>query len=175
VTVTTGETAPLVPRTFCAWVSPTPGTAGLGLPVILSGVLIEPPTNQADQLSIAASGANTGSCPEASPDAPFLDHYWSNCISSSLTAQPGAWSFACYQADGGSVSFYIDGALSSPVPKGVFPWHIPAIAIGTNPPTGGTSGPAFSGGIDEVTLWSRILTGGELAELYNGGLGCVAR
>jgi hypothetical protein len=175
VQVTTGSTVAMLERTFCAWLSPSPGTTGLGLPVILSGSIIEPPTNDADQFSVAASSANTGQCTEAAPNAPFLDHFDTACIAPPLTVTPGQWNFVCYEADGTNVTFYVDGTLSSPIAKAVNVWLMPAIAIGTNIPVGGTTGPAFKGGIDEVTLWSRVLSPSELAALYNSGAGCLVQ
>jgi hypothetical protein len=173
VQATAGTTSAMVARTFCAWVSPSAGTTGPGLPVILSGAVIQPPTSQADQFSVAAASATSGQCTEASPSAPFLDHFDTACIAPTLAVTTGQWNFVCYEADGTDVTFYVNGTPSSPIAKAVNVWEIPLIAIGTNPPVGGTTGPSFNGGIDEVTLWSRVLAPGELAALYNSGAGCV--
>jgi hypothetical protein len=36
---------------------------------------------------------------------------------------------------------------------------------------GGPTGPSFRGGVDEVGIWSRVLTAAERTQLYNGGAG----
>ncbi len=172
VTVSSGITAASLPRTFCAWISPAPGATGLGLPIILSGNL--QPGGSDDQFSVAGSGSHIGGCSFAAPNALFLDHFQNACITSATaTVTPGGWSFVCYETNGTQLQFYVNGTGAA-VTGSVYPWAIPNIVIGGNNLGAGTTGPSFGGGIDEVSLWSAVLSPSQIASLYNGGAGCRA-
>jgi hypothetical protein len=174
VVVSTSIANASIPRTFCAWVSPVVGTTGLGLPVFLSGTSITNPSTSFDQFSVAASTLRTGSCGGAASNALFLDHHGVTCATSpSAVVSPSKWTFVCYETSNtpGMLQFYVDATPTS-IAGTTFDW--PYVAIGTNTAAGGTTGPAFNGGIDEVSLWSAQLTPAQVAVLYNGGAGCRA-
>jgi hypothetical protein len=170
VVVSSGITTAATTRTFCAWINPSLGATGLGLPIILSGT-----GSASDQFSVATSGSHTGSCSFAVPNGLFLDHFNNTCITSSMAVvMPGQWNFVCYETNGAQLQFYVNGNATS-VSGGVYSWAIPSIAIGTSNNSGSaTSGASFGGGIDEVSLWSTVLSPSQIGSLYNGGAGCKA-
>jgi hypothetical protein len=104
---------------------------------------------------------------------PFLDHYGSSCLSDSIAfpLPTGVWNFVCYQYNGSDVTFY---GQNNSIAQPLNGWGIPNIAIGTNTGSSSTTYKSFEGNMDEVSLWSSVLTPSQLAALYNGGAGCKA-
>jgi hypothetical protein len=175
VVVSSSIASASISRTFCAWVFPVVGTTGKGLPVFLSGTSITNPSTSFDQFSVAAYSQRTGSCGGPTPNGLFLDHYGVACAwSPSAFVSQGKWNFVCYETSNtpGMLQFYVDATPTS-IAGTTFDW--PYVAIGTNTAAGGTTGLAFNGGIDEVSLWSTQLTPAQVAVLYNGDKGCRAQ
>jgi hypothetical protein len=72
--------------------------------------------------------------------------------------------------DNGFLSIYVNGNQEVGVTLAVtaFPDNTSPFSIGTWPGIGGQN---FLGEIDEVGIWSRALTSGEISDLYNSGSG----
>lgn len=68
----------------------------------------------------------------------------------------------------GVAQFWVDGVAASAV-SGPAPYSVPAadFRIGHRE----DNYASFPGDMDEVGVWNRVLTSGEIAELYNGGAG----
>jgi hypothetical protein len=80
----------------------------------------------------------------------------------------GVWHFGVvtYDSSTGIAQIYIDGSLDTSANTGGT--GTPAnVSIGVSP-YGGT---LFNGSLDEIGLWNRVLTSGEISSLYNSGTG----
>lgn len=76
---------------------------------------------------------------------------------------------AVYTASAGSVSFYINGSQQGTTQTGLGTSIFDSSStfyIGRY-----DGGNYFDGSVDEVGMWSRVLTSGEITSLYNGGVG----
>jgi hypothetical protein len=158
-------------RTFCAWVQPAP-RAGLGQPVFSGGT-----SGRGDFFSISASMPSGGTCPFVPPDVPFIDHWGIPCYDAPTVALPtGSWHLVCYVYDGaGIVTFYGGGAGLRVAPGSEYGYLLDTLYLGSTVIGGTTTQPSLLGTLDEVTVWNRALSQGELAVLWNGGAGCAAR
>jgi hypothetical protein len=82
------------------------------------------------------------------------------------------WTLVAGTYDGVNLNVYVNGKLDGTVPKtgGIHGSSLPVL-IGKSPRTGGGSS-YFNGGIDEVELFNRALTGGTLTE-SKGEIGAI--
>jgi len=95
-----------------------------------------------------------------------------------LHANAGDWLFLAATYDGilDTVSLYLDGelldsdtlALTVGSPENYLPTSATSFSVGGRHNDGGG---AVNGMIDELALWSRVLSGDEIAALYNDGAG----
>ncbi len=99
--------------------------------------------------------------PAASPTNPG-DGLWHNVVATTT--------------NGGGVSLWVDGALVEDAGNvdqvaaitNTNSTDPPELWIGNNP---GSPGREWEGGIDEVAIWGRVLSEGEIASIWNGGDG----
>jgi hypothetical protein len=87
----------------------------------------------------------------------------------------GSWHHVVLVRSGPTVTLYLDGSqlISKPFGGDIVAGPQAEI-IGCYTTTGCTTlspGPGFAGRIDDVAMWSRALSGAEVAYLYNGGTG----
>jgi hypothetical protein len=114
--------------------------------------------NGSNQLAIIL-GNNTGS---------VLD-YETNPSITAVTIADGSWHFCAATWDGANVYLYLDSYTSS-----ASPWANTIVYDAANSLNMGydNSNTQWSNGsLDEIGIWNRALTTGEVAALYNGGTG----
>jgi hypothetical protein len=93
-------------------------------------------------------------------------------ITSGTTISASSWTHAVIVDDGSTVSLYINGSFESSA-SSAFASSARIVAFGGKslafgPPYAQDN---FTGLIDEAAFWSKALTSGEVASLYNGGSG----
>jgi len=80
----------------------------------------------------------------------------------------GTWTHLATTYDGSVVRLYQDAVLTAS-------WTVALATVSSSLHLGnaswGSANARYGGSIDEVGLWSRALTGGEITGLYNGGAG----
>jgi hypothetical protein len=164
-------------RTLCAWVHPQSVT-GYAQPLFVGGQV-----GNGDFFSLTSStptAANMG-CMGSTEGEPFLDHAGGcayGLYGPPLTAANGVWSLVCYVfqlGDGyyyGDVEdFFVNGKSGGTAGEN-FSYPVSTLTIGSSTLGGTSTGSAFRGAIDDVTIWGRALSSQELSSLWNGGLGC---
>lgn len=92
--------------------------------------------------------------------------------SSPVNLGTGTWHMVTfnYDASAGTIDIYVDGVLdhqSTGNRTSLFN-STAQFALGSSFSAGGQ---AFNGGMDEAAIWSRLLTTGEITDLYNSGAG----
>lgn len=91
-----------------------------------------------------------------------------NIGSSNTALTANVFSFVAVTYDGTTATFYLNGvADGTPSSAQTFLTEVRQIGVFTTP----SSVTDFSGAIDEVGIWSRVLTGAEITQLYNHGAG----
>jgi len=155
------------PRTFCAWVRPT-ATTGLGQPVFWGGA-----EGAGDFFSISANTPSGGTCSAAKSNTPFVDHWGTACEETYVPASLGEWNFVCYAYDGAQMQIEIGNGMAPTQPSGpLYDYPLDTLFIGSTGAAGTTTNHSFAGDIDEVTIWSAALQGGDMNALYHDGAGC---
>lgn len=94
---------------------------------------------------------------------------WYNGSGSQTTLKISAtvWQHVITTYDGQYMHIYVNGVADAAVPQpGVFAGSNVLSFLGTS---GSTDN--LTGGVDEVGVWSRVLTAGEIASLHNSGIG----
>lgn len=92
-------------------------------------------------------------------------------VKSLTSITDGAWKFLTVTYDGSTMKIYIDGTLDNSASfSGTIGTGTDVLGIGMDITDGG-SNVHLIGAIDEVGMWSRALTAGEVTSLYNGGAG----
>jgi hypothetical protein len=89
-----------------------------------------------------------------------------------LITSTGVWYHVVFVANrtGGQSLFYVNGTLQAATGTATFGTVYGGPLIVGNY-AGGTTNSAPDGILDEVAYWSRVLTAGEVTQLYNGGAG----
>jgi hypothetical protein len=155
------------PRTLCAWNLGKP-TNGLGQPLFWGGA-----PQAGDFYSLFAFAPNGGTCPNAPPGVPFVDHWGTPCYFAPLPPALPQWNLVCYAFDGAAFTFFSDGAVAPPMPGALYDYPMTSLFIGSTLGNGTTTVGSFTGAIDEATVWSKALTGPEMMALWNSGAGCA--
>lgn len=153
-------------RTLCAWVRLT-GRTGPGYPVFVGGV-----SGQGDFFGIQSTSP-TGTC-SGTPLTPYVDHWNTPCYETSApTVTTATWTFACWAGDAtGTLTMWINGVSSSVGNARLFSYPFSSVTVGANTIAGTTTAVSLFGSIDEVSVWSRILTTAEVQAMYASGTGC---
>jgi hypothetical protein len=86
------------------------------------------------------------------------------------TYTTGAWIHLVGTWDGSTVTFYKNGSSAGTALKGAITYTSCGMTVG-NYYTDATSANMFDGSVDEIGVWNRALTSGEVTTLYNGGSG----
>jgi hypothetical protein len=78
----------------------------------------------------------------------------------------GVWSHVVGVCDSsaGTLNLYVNGNAGQPVPLGLVPWD-----SGASWTIGAVDGQGFSGGLDEVTVYSSALSSGQVQAIYAAG------
>lgn len=100
----------------------------------------------------------------------------SSIVSTGTTYNDGIWHHVVFTIDSTyHMNLYVDGVSVATQVNGVTLTTFPngEMDIGAFPPFvgGGVRASFLNGDIDEVGIWNRVLTGTEIAQLYNGGNG----
>jgi hypothetical protein len=159
-------------RTICAWIGEYPPASGPGM-AIFSDEL-----NQSafDHLAVQSSAPAAGS-PCGGPNEVFMVDGTNGCQRSGLTVDPSLWNYVCYAYDGSShATFFVNGQTSTLTiaPLTVPVWNGNAFMGNAQATDPYVLQGAFSGYIDEVTLWSSYVPASAMSFMYNGGNGCKA-
>jgi hypothetical protein len=97
---------------------------------------------------------------------------WTTISGDAGSIPPSTWTYFVITRDNssGDIKVYKNGSLTyENTPPGVYNTGlIPNLIGGFPPPDVGTY---FNGNLDEVAVWNRVLTAGEVSQLYNGGSG----
>ena len=95
-------------------------------------------------------------------------------VTSGTSVNDSIWRHAVGVRDGNNLRLYINGAEDANSPTDITDYGSLDISdnlffgAGTNT-TGGSPGNFFQGYIDEVAIWNKALSAGQVKELYNGG------
>lgn len=93
-------------------------------------------------------------------------------IDYNITMTTGTWYHIAYTYDGSTMRGYVNGSeVGNNTGSGngnLATGYNPGVHIGAD---NGGSGQAFDGMMDEIGVWSRALTAGEVSQLYNSGSG----
>jgi len=84
-------------------------------------------------------------------------------ISTTGNLADGTWSHIAVTNDAGVTSLYVNGIFQASTEQ--------EMAIGANLKIGGVFGESWYGQVDEVGVWSRVLSTVEITSLYNNGIG----
>ncbi len=168
-------------RTIAAWVYPT-SNSGLGNPVFAGGAC-PGGLNASDMFGVAGSTAGCAGVVSGQSKI-YYDHWGNACNLSTGTIPLNQWSFIAvtYTSSSNTLTFYTNNNTPNSVTPAGNPLanftNAAGLVIGGNDyssPCGSTGGSttagSFSGNIDEVGLWNRALTAGEIGNLYNSGAG----
>jgi hypothetical protein len=85
----------------------------------------------------------------------------------------GQWNHIAIVADSnsGNLTYYINGSATSPISVG-YTGGLNNVYLGlANDQTGGIGSFVLEGNLDEIGIWSRVLSQAEVTELYNNGAG----
>lgn len=143
--VTTTPAYTFTAFSYCVWINPSSIT---GTHIIVDGA-----ANGFPQLYL--SGANVV----------FAKQGLAIIGTSSGTVSTGSWQHVCATYDGTNLAFYINGA-SAGTASNAQSFTSGSFVIGS-----GAGASWFSGGIDEVGAWARVLSSAEITTLYNSGSG----
>jgi hypothetical protein len=176
-----GDAAAIVSRTLCAWLQPPASAGAAALPVFTAGNPYASNAsgfNPADLFALQSPNPSNG-CPASALNA-FIDRWGQGaCLTEAVTVPSGTWGQVCFIETENGYTLAVNGSVQSGgfVPAGTpYTWTLGSIVIGSNPYTASTTtGTAFLGALDEVSIWDRALTASELSALYNGGSGCACR
>lgn len=111
-------------------------------------------------------GMNGGASPYNTPSFLIRNSVGTvyNCIGASVST--GAWHFIVGVYDGSTLYVYIDGVLSNSISAsgtiGGQQVYLGKQSSGLYP---------FTGYLDEIGVWSKVLSSQEISDLYNGGSG----
>ena len=92
-----------------------------------------------------------------------------NCVGAT-SINNGSWHHIVGTRSGGNYVIYVDGASDGTATGGTTTTTDMPLAFGCEY-YGGTGFEFFNGAIDELGVWSRALTSGEVTSLYNAGAG----
>lgn len=93
-------------------------------------------------------------------------------IFSTTNPVPGNWYYIVMTYDGANQKFYVNGVLESTIAMtGMISNYTNDIVLGTRSLNGTTPWRVFNGTIDEVAIWKRALSAGEITSIYNAGNG----
>jgi hypothetical protein len=154
-------------RSLCTWVSPTPSTSGLGLPVFSGGT-----SGAGDFYSYVSDMSTT--CTGFPAGHLFTDHWGGpGCEPSSGSAgvSNSAWSYVCYEWDGTNTTVFANGSYDY-YPVAPYNWDISTVTVSSQLMGGTSTQYVRLGAVDEVSLWDRALSLAEMNALYNAGGGC---
>jgi hypothetical protein len=153
-------------RTLCAWIRPEP-REGLAHPVFTGGA-----RERGDFFAVTASKHRGGSSPTLQSSTLFVDHWGVPSFTrSEATIEPKAWTFVCYRATHSRLAFHVNGRTYETRGR-AYDYDVGTLVVGGNGIGGTTTLPSFKGAIDEVSIWSRLLTTAEMRLLWNRGTGC---
>lgn len=149
-----------VARSISFWVKTTANGGG----IYSSGPAV---ADQAFAVSVGSSGINNGTIDVSS--------FNGTGVRSSALVNDNIWHYVVVTYNGGAMNstnclIYVDGALTSSVGGS----GVTNGSQNTNYAIGYwalTSGFYFTGQIDEMGIWNRVLTTVEVADLYSGGVG----
>lgn len=147
-------------RTIVAWVKPNSNT-GYGLPIITGGI-----SEEGDFFGIAGT---SGNCAVGQYEL-YLDHWGYTCYDSDIKVLTGIWNQVALIYTGSSITFYVNGVAGNTLSEQLYNYEINTYTIGGNTIGGSTTKESFNGSIDEVTIWNRALSTGEIKDLYRKGV-----
>lgn len=98
----------------------------------------------------------------------YADFYAATTVTGATTLSTGTWYFCVLTFDGTNIRLYLNGSLDATSANTSGNIVDGSGAIGR---AFWAAGNYFDGLIDEVGLWSRVLTPTEITELYNSGSG----
>ncbi|MCL4390166.1 MAG: LamG domain-containing protein [Patescibacteria group bacterium] len=155
-------------RTIAAWVYPT-NTSSKANPVLVGGTAS---LNNGDLFGVSGSGAV--GC--AGAGKVYFDHWGYTCNLSTGTVPLNTWSLIMMTFDNTTknINFYINNQPAGTIlgSTGAATYNANQIWLGGNPYSGSsTTGLSFAGSIDEIGIWNRVLSSGEIQDLYHGGAG----
>ncbi len=160
-------------RTLCGWFKPT-ASSGLGLPLFAAGS-----QGAGDFMSVEPLNNPSNGCGSAT--TLFLDHWGATCNNSQQPMPVNAWSYFCatyYIATPpfpNELDYTLNGSTTQLLSASFYTWDLKSIWIAFNNIGGTTTQPYYPGNVQEVSIWSVALNGGQLAALYSNGLGCKPR
>ncbi|MDP2641132.1 MAG: LamG-like jellyroll fold domain-containing protein [Candidatus Yanofskybacteria bacterium] len=143
-------------RTFAAWIEPTAGTEAM--------VVVEEGVSGAAQMYyVYSTGVNSGKL--------AVDSWGRGWFFSSALVNIGQWNHVAfvYVSSTRTIKFYINGTYDTETSAYTSPgfYDTDAINIGGDPI--GSSGNYYAGKIDDVRIFSRAVTSGEIELLYAAG------
>lgn len=147
-----GQPAGTSARTTCVWVLPTAlPSAGSYAAALRYG---NPSAGEAQTLGLYNDGTSTK----------FFYGAWSDDLTGGLPATLNTWSHLCGTYDGEKASLYLNGSKVASLAKN---WNtvlagVGGILMGQGDTSGAT---AFSGGIDDVRIYGRVLEQHEITVL----------
>jgi hypothetical protein len=158
-------------RTICSWIAVFPPSSGPAMAIFSDD------SNPAafDHLAVNGPAPAAGAC--GGPNEVFMVDGTNGCQRSGLTVDPSIWNYVCYAYDGSShATFFVNGQSSTlSVPPLTVPVWNGNVYMGNAQETDvAVAQGAFSGYIDEVTLWSSYVSTSAMSFMFNGGNGCKA-
>lgn len=93
------------------------------------------------------------------------------CVDTGWIMTNETWHYLCFSTTSGNSTIYIDGVQNATTSTSCYAstMELPS-RISGNPVQAQMW---FGGNVDELSLWSRILSAAEIKQLYNTGLGCA--
>ena len=134
------------PRSIAAWLFAT-GAGYLGMPIFTGG------TREAGDFFGIIN------------NHPYIDHWGSPIYVSKLSLAPNAWNHVAVTYDGSSIRFYVNGVAGDPIRGSLYDYPMRTCMIGGNRIGGSTTRPSFDGLLDEIRLYSRVMTTPEIIAL----------
>lgn len=153
-------------RTYCAWVKPR-SASGVGNPIFSFGMLATPTE------ALVIDGPTAGGCAASAGTLAFASQ--GSCgTSAPLLVPVGAWSFVCLASPGVNETTLSVNGVSVAGMSFASTYQTTYTTVGAYG-SGPYADQHFQGDIDEVSIWERKLTPGEIATLYNFGGACAIR
>ncbi len=128
-------------------------------------------TTETEEDILGTSSTGSGDYLVMSYLTKFRGHLWttagSNIIDSNAVVNTGAWVHGCQVVNSTSITLYVNGTLdNSQLLSGTKLWDTsPQLIIGSRETTSASYN--FVGMIDDVIIWNKSLTAGEVSHLYS--------